>query len=272
MPDDTITPTPRLATTERPATTEPGAPDPVVVLLHGLGCERGQFAAQIRGLHPRLRLLSLDLPGHGASPRPRTEDHGLTATARAVTAELHARHHQGVILVGHSAGGLVALTIAAEHPHLTRGIVLLDTNLTLDDTTRQANRSRARQAETGDWRQHFTASMLAAWGSGHHPDEDPLASVLRTLQRTPESVLRPLWNEILTLDAIPLWRRCRVPSLYVRTKRGVDLRRLRLLNPRASAIDLRPQCDTHWPHVRCPDTVNEILNRFAAHLEPGREG
>ncbi|MEV5504531.1 hypothetical protein AB0M50_54920, partial [Nonomuraea fuscirosea] len=55
MPDDQ----PPLAATERAATA--GEHAPVVVFLHGVGCARDQFAAQLAGLDRRLLLLSLDL-------------------------------------------------------------------------------------------------------------------------------------------------------------------------------------------------------------------
>ncbi|SNT23381.1 alpha/beta fold hydrolase [Tropicimonas sediminicola] len=72
--------------------------------------------------------LCLDLPGHGAADwgerlRPKLRiDAWLDAAARSI----EQRHGEtGVVLVGHSTGGLLALALAARRPELISGLFLV---------------------------------------------------------------------------------------------------------------------------------------------------
>lgn len=256
----------RLAATERSPEAGASRADPIMVFLHGLGCERGQFVRQLEGLDPALHLLCLDLPGHGESPGLRALPYTIASMARAVGSELLARGYQRVVLVGHSAGGLIALQTAVDLPALVDGVVVLDTNIVLGEADRQTNRSRARESETNNWRSYFMASMASAWGEGSVATAQERAFVFDTLERAPEHVVRPLWHDILMFRPELLLRRCRVPSLYLRSKRDTNLTLLQSLNPLISTEDLRPYCDGHWPHLQCPGTVNVILHNFLAQL------
>ncbi|MFI6633856.1 hypothetical protein ACIBI7_33690 [Nonomuraea fuscirosea] len=89
MPDDQSP----LAATERAATA--GEHAPVVVFLHGVGCARDQFAAQLAGLDRRLLLLSLDLPGHGESPPLPGGEYGVAAQSSAVLSSRRPRPVSG---------------------------------------------------------------------------------------------------------------------------------------------------------------------------------
>jgi pimeloyl-ACP methyl ester carboxylesterase len=255
-----------LAATERVAVAGPRHAAHTVVFLHGLGCERGQFARQLEGLDAGHRLLSLDLPGHGESPPLPSGAHTVASMSRAVGRELADRGHRAVVLVGHSAGGLVALELAVARPELVRGIVLLDTNIVLSDKDRRTNRDRATESEKGEWRRYFLSSMLAAWGDDHGADDTARAAVFAALAHTPEHVVRPFWHDILAFDSRQLWRRCQAPCRYVRSRRSTDLAALRSLNPLISTVDLRPHCSGHWPHVQCAGAVNEALRGFLAQL------
>ncbi len=93
-----------------------------VVLLHGqpgLGSDWRQVAEL---LPPTLRVLAPDRPGYGASRRPAG---GFAFNAHAVLAELDERRIERAVLVGHSYGGGVALTLAAQAPERVEALVLL---------------------------------------------------------------------------------------------------------------------------------------------------
>ena len=98
---------------------------PPVVLLHGLTFDRrhwGPLLDELTLKDPNRRIVAFDLPGHGESPRLDSyhADELVAALHDAVTdAGLEAP-----VLVGHSAGGVLATFYAATHP--TRGVVNLD--------------------------------------------------------------------------------------------------------------------------------------------------
>lgn len=84
------------------------APDaPVVTVVHGLGGNAANFAPIITaaGLEQSHRIVLLDLPGHGLSPKPRG-DLSIAALADAVAAVLsHLQIAQSAI-IAHSMGGV----------------------------------------------------------------------------------------------------------------------------------------------------------------------
>jgi pimeloyl-ACP methyl ester carboxylesterase len=93
-----------------------------VVLLHGQP-GAGSDWRQLADLLPsELRLLAIDRPGYGAS---RAAAGGFASNARAVLAEMDARGIERAVLVGHSYGGGVALSLATLAPERVEALVLL---------------------------------------------------------------------------------------------------------------------------------------------------
>jgi len=93
-----------------------------VVMLHGQpgsGSDWRQLADQLPG---DMRVVALDRPGYGANPQPAG---GFAANARAVVADLDARNIERAVLIGHSYGGAVALSVAALAPERVEALVLL---------------------------------------------------------------------------------------------------------------------------------------------------
>ena len=97
-----------------------------VLIVHGiLGSQRNwrAFAQQLVQRRPDLRLLLVDLRGHGQSP-PTPAPHTLTACSRDL-AELAALVGWPQSIVGHSYGAKVALTCAAAWGRVD-GVYILD--------------------------------------------------------------------------------------------------------------------------------------------------
>jgi len=89
-----------------------------LLLLHGIGSTRDDFAGLLPVLREHFDVLSLDLPGHGSSPalaaRPTIE--ALTA---AVIADLDARGLDRMHVLGNSLGGRIAIELARQHRALS---------------------------------------------------------------------------------------------------------------------------------------------------------
>ncbi|HEY2314561.1 MAG TPA: alpha/beta hydrolase [Streptosporangiaceae bacterium] len=93
-----------------------------IVMLHGQPGSRSDWQ-QLAGLLPAdMRLLALDRPGYAASPYPAGD---FAYNARAVLAEMDAADIERAVLVGHSYGGGVALSVAALAPERVAALVLL---------------------------------------------------------------------------------------------------------------------------------------------------
>ena len=96
-----------------------------VVAVPGLPGSTRDFRWLAPELTPRLRVIRVDLPGYGHSPRPRFD--GMTTGQRAepVRALITALDLAPVVLLGHSAGGTVVAHLSRHHPALVRCCVLL---------------------------------------------------------------------------------------------------------------------------------------------------
>ncbi len=98
---------------------------PAVVLIHGVGLSRGMWSAQVEALRDRYRVVTLDMLGHGASPRP---DRGATLDNYAdhVSALMTRAGIDRAALVGFSMGALVARAFALRHPSRLTGLAFLN--------------------------------------------------------------------------------------------------------------------------------------------------
>jgi magnesium chelatase accessory protein len=98
---------------------------PTIVLLHGLmGCA-DTFVPLLQEFGPGLHLIAVDLPGAGHSERRQDIDASLLNTAELVGRFLTAIAVTQPVVVGHSHGGTVAMSLAARHRDALRSLVLL---------------------------------------------------------------------------------------------------------------------------------------------------
>src|SRR5260221_2583743 len=93
-----------------------------VVLLQGQPGTAADWQRVIAMLPEQVNAVALDRPGHGSS---RKAGGGLDVNAAAVIDELDARGIDRAVLVGHSYGGGVALSVAARAPDRVEAVVLL---------------------------------------------------------------------------------------------------------------------------------------------------
>ena len=109
---------------------------PALLLLHGLGGHIGHYAYGIaERLATDFRVVMVDRPGSGYSTRLGTTSADLSTQA-TVLAGLIARLELGrPLVVGHSLGGAVALTLALEHPECVAGLALVSPLTYLPATT-----------------------------------------------------------------------------------------------------------------------------------------
>ncbi len=99
---------------------------PAVVLLHGLGFSRRSWQPQIDALTAAgYRVVAPDLRGFGDSALP--DDYAIADLAGDVEALRRSQGIDAFDLVGHSMGGMVALSYAVMHPARVRSLFLAST-------------------------------------------------------------------------------------------------------------------------------------------------
>lgn len=95
-----------------------------LVLLHGLFGQAQNFATVQKALAASRRVIALDLRNHGASPHAASMDYPSMAADVAET--LRAMSAAPAMVLGHSMGGKVAMTLALTEPGLVERLVVAD--------------------------------------------------------------------------------------------------------------------------------------------------
>ena len=96
--------------------------------LHGFACNRTFLAPQMEHFAAGRRVVSVDFLGHGDSDKPERE-YRIPGFAAEVARLLEHLKLSGVVVVGHSMGGSVALELAAGWPELVRSAVSIDSTI-----------------------------------------------------------------------------------------------------------------------------------------------
>lgn len=118
-----------------------GKGDRCVVLLHGYLESMYVWDDFVPLLTPSVRVITLDIPGHGIS-EVKGEVHTMDMMAATVRDMLDALGIERATLVGHSMGGYVSLAFCAAYPERLDGVVLLSSSPFPDDETKRENRRR----------------------------------------------------------------------------------------------------------------------------------
>ena len=99
---------------------------PTLLLIHGLGANMRVFThSLLERLAGEFRVVLMERPGSGESTRGPGAEARLGAQAKVVSEFIKVLGLERPVLVGHSLGGAVALTVALEHPEQVRGLALV---------------------------------------------------------------------------------------------------------------------------------------------------
>ncbi len=97
---------------------------PPALFIHGASGNLRDPMSAMASFRGRWPMIFVDRPGHGWSGRGHGHDRP-DGQARAIAALIGRVAPEGVVAVGHSFGGAVALDLAMNHPERVRGLVLL---------------------------------------------------------------------------------------------------------------------------------------------------
>ena len=255
---------------------DPGAPEPLVVLIHGAGMDRSVWSHQTRFLaHHGYRAVAVDLPGHGASEDARDplESYKIGGYA-ALTEELLGK--LGVerpLLVGWSLGGHVALEMIGRGYHAA-GVAISGTppiQATLECLMSAFNIDPSAENLTG--KRDFTdadALTYATHTSGTDGGLDAhfLAMVKRTDGRAREIMFgsvvagEPLDEQAIVASmTVPLAILNGAEDPFIKADYFDTLSYGSLWNGRV----VRIEGAGHAPFLQAPGKFNALLADFAAH-------
>ena len=148
---------------------------PTVVLIHGVGLRAEAWGGQLDDLAQGCRVVAVDMPGHGDSPRlAHTPD--LAAFTDAIMAAIDG----SAVVIGHSFGAMIALDMAARYPTLVRGVGALNAIHQRDTSARQAVLARAAQLD-GQTVADPSPTLDRWFGTTPSAERDACAAWLRTV-------------------------------------------------------------------------------------------
>lgn len=237
---------------------------PALVLLHGLTYDRRQWEpalAELANIDPDRRVVALDLPGHGGSPR--RDSYHLEAVAAAIHNAVTEAGLDAPVIVGHSAGGLLATVYSVLYP--ASGVVNVDQPL---ETGAFGELVRANVAllRSPGYLQFWQRAL-----DGMHIELLPTAAqdLVMTATTPRQDLLLGYWDEIITTDPDALAKRIagslaalrakKVPYLYVAGGEPDPAYRQWLQSQLPSAeITVLPDSG-HFPHLAHPAEFAKVL-------------
>ena len=102
-----------------------GTGDTALVFVHGWTCNMNFWRYQVPAFDGKIRMILIDLPGHGESEKPKI-DYSMDLFAKSVGEVLKEAGVEKAILVGHSMGTTVIRQFARLYPKKTSGLIVVD--------------------------------------------------------------------------------------------------------------------------------------------------
>ena len=239
---------------------ESGTGGPPMLFVHGWCCDRSHFDAQVAHFSPAHRCIAVDLRGHGESDKPEGE-YSIAGFADDLAWLCRAIGVRKPVIVGHSMGGAIALSIAARHPELPAAIVMLDgavcppaALLALVEPLAAAFRSPGyAEPLRGIFEQMFAPTDDAA----------RRARIVAKAVETPQHVAAAEWSAIWSNDWAADVAACKAPAMYIGSHAPVaDMAALRAAMP--SAVLAQTAGAGHFHQIEVPEQVNAMIERFLA--------
>jgi pimeloyl-ACP methyl ester carboxylesterase len=102
-----------------------GEGDTALVFVHGWTCNMNFWRYQVPAFDGKIRMILVDLPGHGESDKPKI-DYTMDLFARSIDSVLKESGVEKAVLAGHSMGTPVIRQFARLNPKKTAGLIAVD--------------------------------------------------------------------------------------------------------------------------------------------------
>lgn len=98
---------------------------PIILLIHGWSSSWFTWTPLLEAIGTRFSYLAVDLPGYGRSPVPKRRP-SIEWYADLMAKLIEQVSDHPVVVMGHSMGGQISMTLALQHPLLVERLVLLN--------------------------------------------------------------------------------------------------------------------------------------------------
>lgn len=196
---------------------------PRIVLLHPVGLDLTSFDELTAELSGRFQVLRPDLCGHGGSPRiegdavPQLEDF-----AQDVQALMHHLRHTPAVIIGFSFGGMVAQTLALNHPDDVNGLVSSACGSTFSGETRRVLRERG-DAALRNGMASVVDSTVERWFTAGFRELGGDTAVRQRLLTDDTRSWKQTWYAIAELDTAQRLHEIAVPTLCLAAEKDASV-------------------------------------------------
>ncbi len=239
---------------------------PPLVLLHGLGSSGEDWYLQTSDFSPYYRVITPDLRGHGRTgwdgPALSLAVENMAADVARLLDQLEASPAH---VVGLSMGGLVALSLALDHPDHVRSLVLVNTGARIRPRGQRLLRGLQRLVALF---LHGPQAMARVIAQGLFPEPHQVwlrqEAIVRLGQVRPRAYLAALWA-VLRFDARHRLSEIRCPTLVVAGAQddtiGPEPPRQLAAGIRGARLEVIPR-SRHATPVDQPDMFNQLVLAF----------
>lgn len=103
-----------------------GKGETALVFVHGWACDETVWSEQPPALAEKIRVITVDLPGHGQSDKPKEIEYNKELYTRAIDGVIKDAGVKSVILVGHSNGTPFTREYYRKHPEKVKALVVVE--------------------------------------------------------------------------------------------------------------------------------------------------
>ena len=241
-----------------------GHGEPAIILVHGWATDGNYWNAQLAPLKSKYTVVTLDLAGHGASTRNRT-DWSMETYGEDVATVARQLSNQQLILVGHSMGGTVALQAAPRIGARVIGIIAVDAlkSIGLPPLPRREIDTRVAPFRTDFIEQTRLYVAQSLFPKGANPVF--VQKVAYDMSLEPPEVAVPSLQALLSMDFASVLPAIHVPVRAINS----DLAPTDETRIRKSLPDFKAEIIPHTSHflmMDAADRFNPVLLRDIAAL------
>ena len=234
-----------------------GTGEPAVVLIHGWACDENYWSAQVDALKAKYTVVGVNLAGHGASERNRT-DWTMGNYGEDVATVVRQLPNRQIVLVGHSMGADVALEASRRIGDRVIGIIAVDS---LKSIGLPPMKPQEIERQLAPFRDHFIeATRDYATKTMFAPGADPafVQKVAYDMSLEPPAVAIPSLQSLLAMDFTTLLPDIHVPVYAINSDLGpTDEARIRKSLPQFK-VDVLDHTG-HFLMMEVPQRFNPVL-------------
>ncbi len=243
---------------------EGGTGATALVFVHGWLGDASVWDLAMQRFAPHYRVVALDLAGHGASSRDRTQ-WTVENFAADVSAVVRALELQHVVLIGHSMSGPISVEAANQLGSRVEALIPIDTLLNVEwDLPPQA------WAEFfGGFHKDFAGSVEGFFRnflSAKTSPKDVIDSIVAKAKLADPALAIPMLERGREYDLKSGLRALRIPIHAIDSDMNpVALDVNRKYAPRFEATIIAGV--GHWPHLEAPERFDDTLKRVLDSLQ-----